>query len=276
MVVTLTDPEYAILSTATGLDVATLRGMTLAPLDGVAVTIDVGRRSLGHPPAWRRHAGSRFCPTCLTENDGRWMLRWRLPWAFACSVHACLLVDYCPGCGKRPHPDRPGTRALASVAGRCTTGLPTHTSGGWRAPTCDHRLTDVPALTLPTAGLVQAAQRRVDHLLHAATHTADPGRQQRIRAVLDEVHTLAYKSLHALHDPLADPPQPARAVVDECHGAIPAARDALDSYDAHTIAVATTIATTAHHDTPTGQTLVSWIVAADHRRLSPAEPDRIL
>jgi hypothetical protein len=50
----------------------------------------------------------------------------------------------------------------------------------------------------------------------------------------------------------------------------------LDSHDAHTIAVATTIAHLAHQDDPTGQALLNWIIAAEHRRLSPAEPGRIL
>jgi hypothetical protein len=276
MVIALTGRERDILSTATGIDPDTLRRMTLAPLDGVAVTINPHARSTGHPPAWRRHAGSRFCPTCLTDSDGRWLLRWRSPWAFACPAHACLLVDYCPGCGRRPHPDRPGTRAQATLAGRCTTGLPQHACGGWRAQMCSHPLTEVPTVTVPLGGLALHAQRRLDHLLHAATRTDDLDQRQRIRAVLDELHTLAYKSLRALHDPASGPPAPAATVVDECGGAIPAARDALDSYDAHTIAVATTIAHLAHHDDPTGQALLSWIIAADHRRLSPAEPGRIL
>ena len=276
MVVTLTDRERDILSAAAGIDPDTLRRMTLAPLDGVAVTITPGRRSTGHPPAWRRHTGSRFCPTCLADSDGRWLLRWRLPWAFACNVHACLLVDCCPGCGKRPHPDRPGTRASATTAGRCTTGLPQHAPGGWRAPLCDHPLTDLPAAMLPRDGQVLAAQRRVDHLLHAANRTHDVDRRQRIRRVLDELHTLAYKSLRALHDPSADAPQSARTIVDECGATVPAGRGALDSFDAHTIAVATAIANTAHRDDPTGQTLLSWIITADRSRLSPAEPGRIL
>ena len=276
MVVTLTDVERDVLSATTGVDADTLWRMTLAPLDGVAVTIDARRRILAHPPAWRRHTGSRFCPACLADNDGRWLLRWRVPWAFACPVHTRLLVDYCPSCGRRPHPDRPGTRAQATVAGRCTTGLPQHASGGWRAPMCGHPLAEVPTVTVPVGGLVLAAQQRVDHLLHAAARAADVDRRRRICRALNELHTLAYKNLHALHDPGAGLPESARAVVAECGGTIPAARDALDSYDAHTIAVATAIAATAHHDTPGGQHVLSWIITADHRRLSPAEPGRIL
>src|SRR5438309_479081 len=61
------------------------------------------------PARVARQTGSRFCPACLRDTDGRWLLRWRLPWAFACPVHAHLLVDVCPGCGKPPSPHRPGT-----------------------------------------------------------------------------------------------------------------------------------------------------------------------
>jgi hypothetical protein len=276
MVITLTDREREILTAVTGVDPDALRRMTLAPWNAIAVTIHPDRRRVEHPPAWRRHTGSRFCPTCLAGNDGRWLLRWRLPWAFACPTHACLLVDHCPGCGKRPHPDRPGTRTNATIPGQCTTALPTHTPGGWRAPTCGHSLTEAPTISLPANGLVLAGQRRVDHLLRAATHTDDPARRQRIRGTLDELHTLAYKSLRALHNCAAELPEHARTVLHECGGTVPAARDALDSYDAHTIAVATAIATIAHRDTPTGQTILSWIITADHRRIGHAEPGLIV
>ena len=49
-------------------------------------------------PARRR--GSRYCPSCLAERDGRWLLAWRLGWTFACPAHGVLLCDTCPSCGQ--------------------------------------------------------------------------------------------------------------------------------------------------------------------------------
>jgi TniQ len=274
MVVTLTDREHTILRTATGVDAATLTRLTLAPWDGIAVTIDPASRTTVHPPAWRRQTGSRFCPACLRDG-GRWQLWWRLPWAFACPTHACLLVDHCPGCGTRPHPHRPNARAQATVAGRCTSGLPNPAPGRSRARLCGHPLADVPTDALPTKGLVLAAQQRVDHLLAAATKTVDDGRRQICRT-LGELHTLAYKSLRAIHATPAEAPRLAYTVLAECGGTVPATRGQLDSYDAHTIAVATTIATMAHRDNPTGQELLSWIIAVERQQRTPAAPGRIL
>jgi hypothetical protein len=276
MVTTLTPAEREILSAGTGIAPHVLTGMTLQPLHGIAVTIDPTRRTTVHPPAWRRQTGSRFCPTCLGDSDGRWLLRWRLPWAFACPIHARLLVDLCPDCGKRPSPHRPGTRADATIAGHCTVALPSPTPGGWRAQTCGRRLTQIPARTLPAGGAVVAAQRRLDHLLTAAARTTDMGRREHICRTLGEMHSLAYKGLDALHATGIQPPSLVQAVLDECGGAVPARRGRLDSYDAHTIAVATSLAVAAHQGRPEGDAVLSWIIAADRQQRMPAEPGRIL
>lgn len=97
-------------------------------------------------PAWRldeavldryllhgaiRRDGSRYCPQCLAEHDGRWLLTWRMPWEFACTTHGELLHDTCPGCGQLPRgnlswaglnpaatcpaPTGPGTRCEADL-----------------------------------------------------------------------------------------------------------------------------------------------------------------
>lgn len=42
---------------------------------------------------------SRFCPACLEETDGRWMLAWRVAWVVACPQHHLLLQTQCPYCG---------------------------------------------------------------------------------------------------------------------------------------------------------------------------------
>jgi len=276
MATVLTLAEREVLSAGTGIAPDVLTGMTLQPFDGVAVTIDPGRRVVVHPPAWRRQSGSRFCPACLQDSNGRWLLGWRLPWAFACPVHARLLLDICPGCGKRPSPHRPGTRAEATIASRCTVALPNSTPGGWRAQTCGRRLTQVPTHTLPAGGRVVAAQRRLDHLLTAAARTTDMGRREHIFRTLGELHSLAYKGLDALHATGMQPPSLVQAVLDECGRTVPAPRGPLDSYDAHTIAVATSLAVAAHQANPEGDAVLSWIIAADRQQRMPAEPGRIL
>ena len=66
-----------------------------------------------------RRRGSRYCPSCLAERDGRWLLSWRLGWVFACTTHDVLLCDTCPACGSPPAagPAAPGsTRPAAAPA----------------------------------------------------------------------------------------------------------------------------------------------------------------
>jgi hypothetical protein len=67
---------------------------------------------------WPVLDGSRYCPACLEETDGRWLLRWRLPWVFACRPHQVLLADRCPGCGLMPR-RRVGAAAGLHPAGAC-------------------------------------------------------------------------------------------------------------------------------------------------------------
>lgn len=52
--------------------------------------------------------GTRFCPRCLAENGGHWLLAWRSNWTVACSRHRLLLQDTCPTCEKTPRIHLPG------------------------------------------------------------------------------------------------------------------------------------------------------------------------
>lgn len=56
----------------------------------------------------RRAPRCRFCPQCLEETQGRWMLRWWLPWTFACTRHQALLHPACPRCKYPPRQTMPG------------------------------------------------------------------------------------------------------------------------------------------------------------------------
>jgi DNA-binding transcriptional ArsR family regulator len=72
---------------------------------------------LGSP----RRRGSRYCPSCLAELGGRWLLAWRLGWTFACPAHGVLLCDTCPGCGQAPR-GRAG-RAGLNPPGSCANTI---------------------------------------------------------------------------------------------------------------------------------------------------------
>ncbi|WP_406107756.1 TniQ family protein [Streptomyces sp. NBC_01003] len=83
----------------------------------------------------RRAPRCRFCPQCLEETQGRWMLRWWLPWTFACTRHRALLHPICPRCKYPPrqtipsevHQQRPGQclNKPTRRRGRCGTDLST-------------------------------------------------------------------------------------------------------------------------------------------------------
>ena len=68
-----------------------------------------------------RRRGSRYCPSCLAERDGRWLLSWRLGWVFACTTHGVLLCDTCPACGQIPR-GRAG-RAGLNPPGSCANTI---------------------------------------------------------------------------------------------------------------------------------------------------------
>jgi DNA-binding MarR family transcriptional regulator len=103
-----------------------------------------------------RWGGSRYCPRCLVENHGRWLLSWRLNWAIACTHHELLLLDVCPGCHTRPRRQIPGG----------TTPLP--------PASCTHRVTPrgqrcgydlSTAVEVPAAVEALAVQYGIERLL---------------------------------------------------------------------------------------------------------------
>lgn len=87
--------------------------MLLSSYDGVALdlcrVLDKQEASWEHSwhDHWLRIVEAAFCPYCLGETGGAWMLSWKLACSFACTAHGCLLVDLCPSC-----------RGPASLTGR--------------------------------------------------------------------------------------------------------------------------------------------------------------
>ncbi|MFF4427051.1 TniQ family protein [Streptomyces sp. NPDC001549] len=111
----------------------------------------------------QRQRRCRFCPQCLAERDGRWLVNWWLPWVFACTRHTALLHDTCPGCGEGLRIRMPG-HTHRHPAGTCTRGR--------TRPGCGTSLTNIPALPLDTGHPLLTTQNSIDELLTGADTTA--------------------------------------------------------------------------------------------------------
>ena len=103
-----------------------------------------------------RRRGSRYCPPCLAERDGRWLLSWRLGWVFACTTHDVLLCDTCPSCGQAPR-SRAG-RAGLNPPGTCPNTIKRHEY-------CGADLREATANRLPPGHPALAAQHWTGTLL---------------------------------------------------------------------------------------------------------------
>jgi DNA-binding MarR family transcriptional regulator len=68
------------------------------------------------PVSRLRSRGSRFCPSCLAGNGGRWQLAWRLNWTLACPQHHLLLAGACPVCLAPPRVRMPGGTTSVDAA----------------------------------------------------------------------------------------------------------------------------------------------------------------
>jgi len=267
LAVCLTSTQAAALARATGVGAAALTAMTLQPFDGIAVTIIPGTATQGHPPAWRRMQGSRFCPACLHDDNGRWQLTWRLPWSFACQRHGLLLADECPGCGRRPVPHLTLSGAAPSALSRCARTIP----GTGRR--CGHLLAAVPARALPPGGEVLRARDHLTALLAGAVTTRDPGQV----AELGELYVLASKLLSTLPAAAGTIPGAMTAILAECGGTLPRGAQPLDGFDAHAVAIAATGAVLARTATRAGSDRVlGWIVRGDRDQRCRPEPGQIL
>jgi hypothetical protein len=117
----LTDAQVLAISAATEIDCAAIREMTLGDLPAIVVGIDPGTGHSASLFPWRHLHASRYCPSCLAANGGRWSLTWRTVWSFACLTHECLLASECPQCAGAPrrkiaHDLVPQRRVVGPVA----------------------------------------------------------------------------------------------------------------------------------------------------------------
>lgn len=118
--------------------------------------LDTAVLDTGFPLGPQREPRCRFCPQCLHEREGRWLLRWWLPWTFACTTHQVLLHDLCPRCHTAQRRLMPRRTHLAAP-GSCLRN-------GDDMATCGADLSTAPALVLPAGHRLLAAQAWVDAL----------------------------------------------------------------------------------------------------------------
>jgi len=157
--------EMTTLTAATACDPADITASTLDRYHGTVLRIDPLTRKLSGFP-WSPVSSSRFCPQCLTETGGRWQLRWRLAWSFACLRHHRLLADTCPVCRHRQR-RLPLPGLAIPTPGRCASPLPGSTG---IAPTrCGADLTHAETRQLDIDHPVLHAQRRIDDIIDTGT-----------------------------------------------------------------------------------------------------------
>ncbi|MFE1728768.1 TniQ family protein [Streptomyces bacillaris] len=158
--------QAAAMMTTTGLDEARLHAMTLRHYDRRALKLDAERHSVQLTVLWGRGRGSRFCPECLAENGGRWMLSWRLGWSFACLRHHRMLADCCPRCGRVP---RRRPRSLRSVPDPLRCGNTPFRRDGAITSGCGFDLAAAEPLRLSTDHPAITAQRLLINVIEKDT-----------------------------------------------------------------------------------------------------------
>lgn len=157
-----TPEDTAALTGATGADPGVVAAAALARYDSRALRITPGTQALDNTFAWSPSRSSRFCPQCLAETGGRWLLRWRLGWSFACLRHLRLLVDTCTGCGQRQR-RRPLTVNTVPTPGRCASPLPGFLG---RIPArCGADLTSTDTVCFDTDHPALLAQQSIDDII---------------------------------------------------------------------------------------------------------------
>ncbi|SFD01954.1 TniQ family protein [Streptomyces aidingensis] len=156
----LSDDDREHIAAATGVPTEDLIGMQL----GRYTDQRIPALPYSHDGAWeaeaRRHLNniliirqcSRWCPHCLKDNGGRWLLRWRLAWSFACVEHQVFLCGHCPSCG-----DTQGHRGQPQARLRCPRTPSQRRSSSWKYR-CGHPLTETAATPITDPRLLEIQQ----------------------------------------------------------------------------------------------------------------------
>lgn len=160
----------------TGLSAGELRRITLMHYAGGVLPgapPSTHRRTIAmwlHRQRLAQPLRSRACPACLRENGGRWLLRWRLIWSFACVRHHVFLLSACRGCGLGLHQVVPGLGS-AEMCGQTD----------WRRPgfVCQRSIWRMRPPRLSDTHLLEC-QRRLDDLID---HPHRPGSTDILRTL---------------------------------------------------------------------------------------------
>jgi len=213
--IALLPAEAAAIAAATGLDEASVHAATLAAYDQRAVLLDPATRQVNIRTLWGRGQGSRYCPDCLAATGGRWQLRWRLSWSFACPIHQRLLADNCPSCGQsqrfrssaQHHPPQPG---------HCENPIHPAGHGQGRGPAraharCGADLSRAATITLPRDHPVLRAQRLLDDLIDTgkAAFGIYATQPQPALTALTDIRAIAGRAIAHAHTSADSPATPA-------------------------------------------------------------------
>jgi hypothetical protein len=176
------DPPLEALAQATRQPTAEIQRMLLSHYDGIALDLHDVDPSV--PDSFRRIAvrewayfsSTRVCPACVAENDGALLLRWRLPWSFACTQHELLLADTCSRCGydtgsgRRDGRTAPAFITRIPKPGFCSNPMPTGFAYAGRSATpCGFPLVELAQTPLARSSAPLAVQRQLDALLDGQT-----------------------------------------------------------------------------------------------------------
>lgn len=131
------------ISAVTGQPIVRLHQMTLAHYASPRQNITT---QAARPSPWSQTHRSRYCPHCLAESGGRWLLQWRLGWQFLCEIHRCLLVDTCPTCGGG---QREGFFPIELIPGPGLCARPEPGATGRSPRRCGTDLSATPAARFP-------------------------------------------------------------------------------------------------------------------------------
>lgn len=192
--VRLPDPIAATIEAETGVSHAAIRDMTLDRYNNRALRIVDATRRLDRRFPWGPSVGSRYCPHCLAENGGRWALEWRLGWAFACTVHHCLLANTCPFCGQVQR-RRTFVGDVVPRPGCC--GQPAPDASGRSAARCGADLRNANVMTVDASHPIIRAQEVVRDVINSSATNFGVYRvaPQPPAAVLSDIKALAARIL---------------------------------------------------------------------------------
>ncbi len=153
---------------------------------------------------WMKINRSGFCPQCLAQEPRGWLLRWKLPWSFACVAHRALLRNHCQGCSRPSGMGRGDMTATPAYLGQVVSSgccrnvrLAGECDRGSKSAPCGAPLWTQGFATLPEQGRALRAQAAIDQQVDAAQSLANVAdaecqlTQQAIRGFAEETRSLA-------------------------------------------------------------------------------------